>query len=194
MSGSLNGGSRLYQSAEAQHTRAAAVASRARAVPTAYEALARDLDERCHGVCGDAVRAGVVGAGPVLRLLRSYPECVGLVFGAFGEASTVAAYRVQPCQRGAGAGSLWSLTHEESHTSARCAITLRKPAGGPRYGASHRRPAAGDRARESVCLELNSTLRSSTGTSMRREWTRGHVDTRANSTTATWVLSVAYLW
>ena len=70
-----------------QHTRAAAVASRARAVPTAYEALARDLDERCHGVRGDAVRAGVVGAGPVLRLLRSYPECVGLVFGAFGEAS-----------------------------------------------------------------------------------------------------------
>ena len=30
---------------------------------------------------------------------------------------------------------------------------LRKPAGGPRYGASHRRPAAGDRARESVCLD-----------------------------------------
>ena len=51
------------------------------------EALARDLDERCHGVRGDAVRAGVVGAGPVLRLLRSYPECVGLVFGATGEAS-----------------------------------------------------------------------------------------------------------
>ena len=45
--------------------------------------------------------------------------------------------------------------------------TMRKPAGGPRYGASHRRPAAGDRARESVCLELNSTLRSSTGTNMR---------------------------
>ena len=83
----VHDGTAHYQSAEAQHTRAAAVASRARAVPTAYEALARDLDERCHGVRGDAVRAGVVGAGPVLRLLRSYPECVGLVFGANGEAS-----------------------------------------------------------------------------------------------------------
>ena len=35
---------------------------------------------------------------------------------------------------------------------------MRKPAGGPRYGASHRRPTAGDRARESVCLERSHLL------------------------------------
>ena len=83
----VHDGTDHYLTAEARRTRAAAVAARARAVPTAYEALARGLDERNHGVRGDAVRAGLVGAGPVLRLLRSFPECVGLVFGAFGEAS-----------------------------------------------------------------------------------------------------------
>ena len=60
-----------YQRADVRTVRCAAVAARERAVPVEYEALARDLDQRYHHVPSDAVRAGRVGAGPVLRLLRS---------------------------------------------------------------------------------------------------------------------------
>jgi hypothetical protein len=57
-----------------------AVAERARIVPGEYEAAARGLDLRLHGIEAPAV-------GPALTLLRTYPPARALVFGAYGEAS-----------------------------------------------------------------------------------------------------------
>ena len=55
----------------------------------AYEALARSLDERNHGVRGDAVRAGLVGAQGLssASCALSLSVLALFVFGAFGEAS-----------------------------------------------------------------------------------------------------------
>ena len=62
--------------------RAGNVAERARRVPIEYVDHARRLDDRHHGVDRDDARGG-----PVLAALRAWPPVLGLIFGAFGEAS-----------------------------------------------------------------------------------------------------------
>ena len=62
--------------------RALNVNERARKLPGEYESRARRLDFRFHGVGEEDARGG-----PVLAALRAWPDVVGLVFGAFGEAS-----------------------------------------------------------------------------------------------------------
>jgi len=64
-----------------------AVTERARKVPSDYAAHARRLDEEHFDVSAGAVRMGTVPQGPVLTRLMTYPDTVGLVFGAYGEAS-----------------------------------------------------------------------------------------------------------
>ena len=81
------GAAQYFTSREAQERRAAAVDIRARAVDTDYRRAARERDERHHQVDRDAVRRGVIPPGPILALLRSYGTIVGLVFGAYAEAS-----------------------------------------------------------------------------------------------------------
>jgi hypothetical protein len=76
-----------YTSVAAQTQRAAAVASRARAVHTDYQLMARQRDERHHHVGARAVAAGHLAPGPVLALMQSYGTIRGLVFGAYAEAS-----------------------------------------------------------------------------------------------------------
>ena len=83
----IRAGTSWYQSARAQEVRAHAVQSRALTVRAAYEAHARELDPRYHGVSADDVRRGRVGPGPILRQLRTFPTVVGIAFGARGEAS-----------------------------------------------------------------------------------------------------------
>ena len=61
-----------YTSVAAQTQRAAAVASRARAVHTDYQLMARQRDERHHHVGARAVAAGHLAPGPVLALMQSY--------------------------------------------------------------------------------------------------------------------------
>ena len=56
-------------------------------MPTQYEAHARALDQRHHGVSADDVRRRLAAPGPVLTLLRTFPRTVGLAFGAYGEGS-----------------------------------------------------------------------------------------------------------
>jgi hypothetical protein len=72
-----------YTSVAAQTQRAAAVASRARAVHTDYQLMARQRDERHHHVGARAVAAGHLAPGPVLALMQSYGTIRGLVFGAY---------------------------------------------------------------------------------------------------------------
>ena len=92
----LEAGRDHYLAASRQGERAGAVARRARAIPTAYTAAARRVDR------GQAVRravaagqdpavvlppAGQAPPGPVELLLRTFPPCIGAVFGSYGEVS-----------------------------------------------------------------------------------------------------------
>lgn len=54
-------------------------------VHKAYVRHARHLDELCHNVPAEEVRAGRRPEGPVLRALLAYPDVVGYVFGGYGE-------------------------------------------------------------------------------------------------------------
>ena len=120
----IHDGTACYQRADVRSERCAAVAARARAVPTEYEALARDLDQRYHRVPSDAVRAGRVGPGPVLQLLRSFPECVGLAFGAFGEASP-SVHTLCSHAATAGAEEAWRRMGSRTEAEARSFLTGR---------------------------------------------------------------------
>ena len=67
--------------------RTAAVQARAAVVHADYVARARLLDTRHHR-CPPAAQQRAQGMiGPVLEVLRQYPEVRGLVWGAYGEAS-----------------------------------------------------------------------------------------------------------
>ena len=70
------------------------MADRAKAVAAEYEAHARRLDLRHHGVARDDPRGG-----PVLAALRAWPPVLGLAFGAFGEASDAVQTLVQEVAR-----------------------------------------------------------------------------------------------
>ena len=120
----IHDGTAPYQSAAARDERSAAVAARARYVPTEYEAAARRLDQHHHGVSADDVAAGRVAAGPVLSLLRSYPECVGLVFGAFGEASP-SVHTLLTTAATAGAEGAWQQMGSRTEAEARAFLTGR---------------------------------------------------------------------
>ena len=87
------------------------------AVSGEYERHARQLDETHHGVPAAGVRAGVIGPGPVLLALRAAPTVVGLVFGAYGEASPAVHTLIsQLADRGA---SQWRTMGARSVSEAR---------------------------------------------------------------------------
>lgn len=106
-----------YTRSAAQTERAAAVRLREAAVPGEYERSARQLDETHYGIPAAGVRSGAVGPGPVLLALRAAPTVVGLVFGAYGEASpSVHALISQFADRGA---SQWRTMGARSASEAR---------------------------------------------------------------------------
>ena len=92
----LEAGSAHYLAASRQRERAGAVERRARQVPTAYTRAARHCDrtqaERRVRAAGQDPAVVLPPArqappGPVELLLRTFPACMGLVFGSYGEVS-----------------------------------------------------------------------------------------------------------
>merc|ERR1711965_421004 len=57
------------------------------AVQVRADEEARDLDQAHHDVRAADVQAGPAQPGPVLRRLREFAPCDGLVWGAYAEAS-----------------------------------------------------------------------------------------------------------
>ena len=71
-----------YYNPASLNGRARNVQQRARDIPGEYERKARRLDLQYHSVPQEDPRGG-----PILAALRAWPAPIGLVFGAFGEAS-----------------------------------------------------------------------------------------------------------
>ena len=116
-----HGASQYFTSREAQEQRAAAVAIRARAVDTDYRRAARERDERHHQVDRDAVRRGVTPSGPILALLRSYGTIIGLVFGAYAEASP-AVHTLLTATAEHEARALWETMGARGYQEARASV------------------------------------------------------------------------
>ena len=115
------GAAQYFTSREAQEQRAAAVAIRARAVDTDYRRAARERDERHHQVDRDAVRRGVTPSGPILALLRSYGTIIGLVFGAYAEASP-AVHTLLTATAEHEARALWETMGARGYQEARASV------------------------------------------------------------------------
>jgi hypothetical protein len=111
----------VRQRVQDRESRGGAVAGRERRVPRAYEMHAERLDETHHGVPAAEVEAGRMPPGPVLARLREYPPAVGLVFGAYGEASPAVHTLLSASVRQAAQD--WRLLGSRSEAESRGLLT-----------------------------------------------------------------------
>ena len=120
---SCSGNYRTQPPRRALGERRHAVTERARKVPSDYAAHARRLDEEHFDISAGAVRMGTVPQGPVLTRLMTYPDTVGLVFGAYGEASD-SVHRLLD-EAVASAARDWAAIGARSEAEARSFLSTR---------------------------------------------------------------------
>ena len=112
------GGDARYGRPRLQPLSRGAVQVRADEVARDYEREARGLDQAHHDVRAADVQAGTAQPGPVLRRLREFAPCDGLVWGAYAEASG-AVHELLSYAATRGAEQRWRRMGARSPTEAR---------------------------------------------------------------------------